>query len=181
MKQKTHTTICGVMIALALIGWVMVYVSASMLLAPWWRLPGIALIASSFFAGRMGRWWSGFTGLENKFVNRVVAILVAAGIGAALLIGFNFIHRPKSDTAEKRYAITRLYRTEHKQTRRVRKHTYVASGPVHYRYHVEFSLPEGGCREVQLSRERYMRLRRADSVTVAVHPGLLGIDYVTAR
>lgn len=181
MKRKNHTVVYAVMIAIALIGWVMVYVSASMFLAPWWRLPGIAVIVSLLFAGRMGRWWSGFTDSENKFVNRALAVFVAGGIASVVLIGLNFIHRSHDSVCERRYAITRLYRTEHKQTRRVRKHTYVASGHVSYRYHVEFSLPEGGCREVTLSRERYMRLRRADSVTVAVHPGLLGIDYVTAR
>lgn len=178
MKKKSSSWGFTVLIVLALFGWSALVASVDHSISPWWRIPAMAVAISLFLVRPLGRMWQRYTSFKNVWANRILGVFVCSGVLAGLFTGLNFITRPGCEVHKVRYEVTRLYSTKHQNRRRVGRH-YVATGTVHYKYHAEFELEDGRKMEVPVPIERYRRMHKGDSVTVAIHPGLLGTDFIT--
>lgn len=167
---------------LSLLGWISVFLTSRQMLTSVWRLPAIAVALSVLVMKPVAGVLNGFIGFKRGFVSRMSAVLVGAGILSGVLLILNVaFERPGTEVRTERLAVSRLYRTEHRHTRRVGKR-YIPTGSVYYRYHAEVELTDGRKMEIPVSSERYSSMRgRNDSIEVAVHHGLLGADYLSPR
>lgn len=179
MKPFLRSLLPGLAFTFAIIGVIVTILGARAAVTSWWRIPLLALIVA-LCVTRFGS--SGFThilsGFGGKTLRRIAAVFIALGISGGVLTAINFYPRPGAATVEVRCEITRLYRTTHHHTKRVGRH-YVSTGSVYYRYHADVRLPSGQIKDCPIVESRYRRLHRGDSLSVEIHPGLLGTDFFT--
>lgn len=169
----------GVVCVLGIFGWIGVIASVKVFITPWWRIPCVALVTALLLAGPLCGLWCRISDMKKGFLARLLAVAVFSGVlsGAGLIVNFSF-DREGTTVATERHAVSGLFRTEHQNRRRVGRH-YVATGSVSYRYHAEVEV-SGRTVEVPLSFQRYRRLRAGrDSISVDIHHGILGGDFVT--
>lgn len=177
--SKKRTFLYGFTIALGVLGWMFVYACSSTVLGGWY-LSAIAAIIALLFVMPMARWWQKFTHLKSMLLNALIAVAVGGGIISAVLIGLNFIDLPGTEPVYYRCKVEKSYRTEHHRSRRVGRR-YVSTGETYYRYHADISLPDGKQVTVPITAGRYRTARANDSITIAVHKGMMGVDYITPK
>ncbi len=117
---------------------------------------------------------------KSMLLNALIAVAVGGGIISAVLIGLNFIDLPGTEPVYYRCKVEKSYRTEHHRSRRVGRR-YVSTGETYYRYHADISLPDGKQVTVPITAGRYRTARANDSITIAVHKGMMGVDYITPK
>lgn len=167
-----------VVVAVSVVGYLMAFVMAGNLLTPWWYVAvgaGFVAVVSGLAYWRV---WAGITRRSSFALNYAAHVVVVAGLLMCLVFGLNLVESPTHKPSRHKYAIESLYRSEHHQTRRIRKNVYRADGPVYYRYNVVFRVSADRTMKITVPYKRYRLLQRRDSVTVTHRPGLLGMTYV---
>lgn len=177
IKPK-HLTVTAAVVAA--IGYLLAIAMAGVSLTPWWWIALGALAAALLTGLSLWHVWRPLTRREGFTPNFLTHIVVATGIGLSVVYGLNFIASPVRQPERVTCTIDRLYRTEHRHTRRLRKGRYIADGPIYYRYHAAVICPDGRRRKISINDRRYRRLRRqhADTIHVTLRPGLLGISTI---
>lgn len=177
MKKKKCFALYLVAVIISVVGWIFVFASASGMLSPWWRIPALAAVIPAVAFLPLARLWKGFLSLKSLWINGLIGFFVTTGILAGTGVFMNMIESSSRPPEKRRFAIERVYRTEHRESRRVGRR-YLATGKKFYRYHLEVSAPDGRRSELPVSLAEYNKLRRRDSVTLTVHHGFLGADYI---
>lgn len=180
MRQLSMKKV-SILAMFALTGYVLLAASSSSMLAPWWEIAGACAVVAVVSGVFVYRKWSVVTSSNNRFVNFSAHVVAGTGLALLLSMGINFIPAPWAQAHTETVAVVRTYKSEHNKTRRVRRNTYAPTGEKYYRYHAVVRMSGGTIKTLDIPRSRYNALRNADSMSVIVRSGFVGIPMVRAE
>lgn len=140
-------------------------------LVAWWWPALIALVCSLPFFPLGVRLWRVISGYTQLWVNILLHIAGATAIIYFLILFINFKGADFSRGNRVEVTVEKKYSKEHTRSgRRGRRDTKYNT------WHYMISFPDGRTKEVQVSLDRYNRIRTGSNLEVETAKGLLGME-----
>lgn len=140
-------------------------------LVAWWWPVLIALVCSLPLIPFGIRLWKVISGYTQQWVNILLHIAGATAIFYFLILFINFKGANFSRGKYVEVTVEKKYTKEHTRSgRRGRRDTKYNT------WHYMISFPDGRTKEVQVSLDRYNRIRTGSKLEVETAKGLLGMD-----
>ncbi|MCM1484016.1 MAG: hypothetical protein NC043_06750 [Muribaculaceae bacterium] len=121
--------------------------------------------------------WTRITGCGSRITSYICHILTAAPIALCLFLSLNYFPAQSSDMHTIRTPIKRLYTETHYRTRRVARRV-VGRGTPYEVYFAEVTMPTGKLKSISISARQYRQLHSADSLSLNIRTGLLGLPVI---
>lgn len=143
-----------------------------------WQWPVIiSLIVGATVALNFRSFIAYLTGVANTAVNYAVAAAFVFAISIGAFYTVNYYWSDPDTVVTCRAEVTRKYREEHYQVRRLSRNRTV-HGQKYYVYFMEIRLHDGRLKPMSITAGEYSRLKAGRSVDLAVEKGFFGIPVI---
>lgn len=164
------------LITVAILAAAAAIVLADRTLAPWWLFWGWAIAAAIILsiplrtlAGRVTEW-------KNSTGNQIIAAIYITIVAAGGLYTMNYAFADHTTRHDENVVVERKFtRTRHRSRRVGRRYV---RGDAYQVYFMQIRFTDGRTTELEISRNRYNRLRTGGTTTVNLATGLLGAPVI---
>lgn len=142
-----------------------------------WLLFGIIGVMAVISGGAAWPLWSKLTSTRKFYVNFPVHVIVFTIVAAAIFLFTNYFAADYTVYPPEKASIERVYWEQRYRTRRVSRRTYVRGAPYKV-YFLDIALPDGAVKKVSVTKSKYDRAHKGDSVEIKIGKGFLGCRVI---
>ena len=144
---------------------------------PLWIPLGFALLMSAALLPVTSRLMRRLTGSDSKIIKALAHMAVFTVLFFDIVVCPNyFVARPGTSRTEN-CVIESKYTKEHTRYRRAGRRTRIPDG-TYNTWHMSLRLPDGRCKDVEVSMSTYRRHKKGGSYAVCCYDGLFGYTVV---
>ncbi|WP_290535268.1 hypothetical protein [Alistipes sp.] len=172
MQSKTKNILRGLAATACLVLYVFCHTLYEKTFIVWWLPPVIAAIAALLTTPLTAKYWTKFTGSENRMLNILCHIYFSGALFLFVFLGGNLYAANPASAYEQTFTVSEKQCTEHASYRRS-GHRKIRTGTYKV-YHLRLKSSDGPEKRISVTSALYNRVHKNGTLTFPLYMGGFG-------